>query len=77
MNQERVLLPTQQRMTEEFQPTKAQIETIARTIEFIQDELKELKQELNCPDSYIDHLVERITCLYKDNRKDQGGRMNS
>ncbi len=52
-------------MTQPFQPTEEQFDTIARTLEFVGDELRELQQEISCPDSYIAHLVEGILPPYK------------
>tara|TARA_Y100001968_G_scaffold270393_1_gene261570 strand:- start:166 stop:348 length:183 start_codon:yes stop_codon:yes gene_type:complete len=52
-------------MTQEFKPSQEQLETIARTLEFVGDELSELQQEINCPDSYIAHLVEGVVLPYK------------
>ena len=52
-------------MSQPFQPSEEQLDTIARTIEFVGDELRELQGEIGCPDSYIAHLVEGILLPYK------------
>tara|TARA_Y100001968_G_scaffold106045_1_gene95933 strand:- start:55 stop:237 length:183 start_codon:yes stop_codon:yes gene_type:complete len=56
-------------MTQEFKPTEEQLDTIARTLEFVGDELRELQQELICPDSYIAHLIEGILLPYTKDEK--------
>ena len=49
--------------------TEEQLDTIARTLEFVGDELRELQQELICPDSYIAQLIEGILLPYTKDEK--------
>ena len=48
-------------MTDNWTPSKDQYEgAIARTVDFFLDELKELQEELDCPDEFIFDLLEAI-----------------
>ena len=56
-------------MNEKWKPTKEQQIVIARTIEFISDELAELQEELRCPNSFIAEIAENILSPYKTEAK--------
>ena len=48
-------------MSEKWTPTKEQNEgVVTRTVDFFLDELKELQEELDCPDEFIYDFLEVI-----------------
>ena len=55
-------------MTNNWQPKEEQLPLIARTIEFIADELAELQEALGCPNSFIDEIANRVSSPYKTNQ---------
>ena len=53
-------------MTKKWHPTEEQnTGPISRVSEFFIDELKELQEELNCPDDFIYDFMESIRNLWK------------
>ncbi len=56
-------------MTKNWEPKKEQLPIIARTIEFITDELAELQEALSCPNSFIDEIAHQIASPYKTDKK--------
>ena len=52
-------------MTKIWEPKEEQLPVIARTIEFIADELAELQETLGCPNSFIDELAHQVALPYK------------
>ncbi len=55
-------------MTQNWKPKENQLPVIARTIEFIADELAELQAALGCPNSFIDEIAHRVASPYKTNK---------
>mgnify|MGYP001171744746 CR=1 FL=1 len=55
-------------MTKNWEPKEEQLPVIARTIEFIADELAELQEALGCPNSFIDEIAHRVASPYKTNQ---------
>lgn len=55
-------------MIKTWEPKEEQLPVIARTIEFISDELAELQEELGCPNAFINEIVHRVTSPYKTNQ---------
>ena len=55
-------------MNKTWEPKGEQIPLIARTIEFIADELAELQEALSCPNSFIDEIAHRVASPYKTNK---------
>ena len=52
-------------MEKNWEPKQEHQAQIARTIEFISDELAELQEFLNCPNSFIIKISDKITSQYK------------
>ena len=55
-------------MTKTWEPKEEQLPLIARTVEFISDELEELQEALGCPNSFIDEIAHRVSSPYKTNQ---------
>ena len=55
-------------MTKTWEPKEEQLPLVARTIEFIADELAELQEALGCPNSFIDEIAHRVALPYKTNQ---------
>ena len=55
-------------MSKTWEPKEEQLPVIARTIEFISDELAELQESLGCPNSFIEELTNRVASPYKTNQ---------
>ncbi len=55
-------------MTKTWEPKEEQLPLIARTIEFIADELAELQKAIGCPNSLIDEIAHRVASPYKTNQ---------
>ena len=55
-------------MAEEWQLKKEHQAIIARSIEFISDELAELQEALHCPNSFIVEITNRVVSQYKTNK---------
>ena len=55
-------------MPQEWEPKEEHQAVIARTIEFISDELAELQEALHCPNSFIVEIANRVVSEYKTNQ---------
>ena len=55
-------------MAKEWEPKEEHQEIIARSIEFISDELAELQEALRCPNSFIFEIANRVGSEYKTNQ---------
>jgi len=55
-------------MAKEWEPKEEHQAVIARSIEFISDELAELQEALQCPNSFIDEIANRVVSEYKTNQ---------
>ena len=55
-------------MSIEWEPKEEQQAIIARSIEFISDELAELQEALHCPNSFIVEIGNRVVSEYKTNQ---------
>ncbi len=55
-------------MTKEWEPKKEHQAIIARSIEFISDELAELQEALHCPNSFIVEIANKVVYEYKTNQ---------
>ena len=55
-------------MAKEWEPNEEQQAVIARSIEFISDELAELQEVLRCPNSFIVEIANRVVSEYKTNQ---------
>ena len=52
-------------MAKEWEPKEEHQAVIARSIEFISDELAELQEVLRCPNSFIVEIANRVVSKYK------------
>ena len=55
-------------MAKEWEPKEEHQAVIARSIEFISDELAELQEALHCPNSFIVEIANRVVSEYKTNK---------
>ena len=55
-------------MIKEWEPKEEHQAVIARSIEFISDELAELQEALHCPNSFIVEIANRVVSGYKTNQ---------
>ena len=55
-------------MAKGWEPKEEHHAVIARTIEFISDELAELQEALHCPNSFIVEIANRVLSEYKTNQ---------
>tara|TARA_Y100001968_G_C18932914_1_gene515092 strand:+ start:205 stop:396 length:192 start_codon:yes stop_codon:yes gene_type:complete len=55
-------------MSEEWEPTEEHQTLIARSIEFISDELAELQEVLRCPNEFIVEIANQVVSKYKTNQ---------
>ncbi len=55
-------------MAKEWEPKEEHQEVIARSIEFISDELAELQEAIHCPNSFIVEITNRVVSQYKTNK---------
>ena len=55
-------------MTNEWEQKEEHNSVIARSIEFITDELAELQVALRCPNSFIVEIANRVISEYKTNQ---------
>ncbi len=55
-------------MDKEWKPKEEHKAVIARSIEFISDELAELQEALRCPNSIIVEIANRVVSEYKTNQ---------
>ncbi len=55
-------------MAKEWEPKEEHQAVIARSIEFISDELAELQVALRCPNSFIVEIANRVISKYKTNQ---------
>jgi len=55
-------------MAKEWEPKEEHQAVIARSIEFISDELAELQEALHCPNSFIVKIANRVVSEYKTNQ---------
>ena len=54
-------------MTKDWEPKQDHQAIIARTIEFISDELAELQEALHCPNSFIVEITNKVISEYQTN----------
>ena len=52
-------------MTKDCLPKEEHQPVSARTIEFISDELAELQQAINCPNSFIIESAKKVVSIYQ------------
>ena len=52
-------------MTKEWEPKEEHQAVIASSLEFISDELAELKEAIHCPNSFIIEIANRVVSEYK------------
>ena len=55
-------------MAKEWEPKEEHQAFIARSIEFISDELAELQEAIHCPNSFIVEITNRVVSQYKTNK---------
>ena len=55
-------------MAQDWEPKEEHKAFIARSIEFISDELAELQEALHCPNSYIVEIANKVLSKYKTNQ---------
>ena len=52
-------------MTNDWEPKEEHNAVIARSIEFISDELAELQEAIHCPNAFIVEIVNKIVSTYQ------------
>ena len=55
-------------MVKEWEPKEEHQAVIARSIEFISDELAELQEALHCPNSFIVDIANQVVSKYKNKK---------
>ena len=55
-------------MAKEWEQKEEHQAVIARSIEFISDELAELQEAIHCPNSFIVEIANRVVSEYKTNQ---------
>ena len=55
-------------MTNDWVPKEEHHAVIARSIEFISDELAELQEALRCPNSFIIEITNKVVSEYQTNQ---------
>ena len=55
-------------MSKEWEPKEEHQAVIARSMEFISDELDDLQEALHCPNSFIVEIANRVVSKYKTNQ---------
>tara|TARA_Y100001968_G_scaffold252257_1_gene237635 strand:- start:91 stop:282 length:192 start_codon:yes stop_codon:yes gene_type:complete len=55
-------------MSKDWEPKEEHKAIIARSIEFISDELAELQEALCCPNSFIVEIANKVVSEYKKNQ---------
>ena len=55
-------------MANDWEPKKEHKAIIARSQEFISDELAELQEALHCPNSFIVEIAKKVISEYKTNQ---------
>ena len=55
-------------MDKDWEPKEEHLAVIARSLEFISDELAELQEALHCPNSFIVKVANRVVSKYKTNK---------
>ena len=55
-------------MAQDWEPKEEHQAVIARSIEFISDELAELKEALRCPNSFIVEITNKVVSEYETNQ---------
>ena len=55
-------------MANDWEPEEKHQAIIARSIEFISDELAELQEALHCPNSFIVEIADKVISEYKTNQ---------
>ena len=55
-------------MDKNWEPKEEHKAVVARSIEFISDELAELQEALHCPNSFIVEIANKVLSEYKTNR---------
>ena len=55
-------------MTIHWQPKEEDHAVIARTIEFISDELAEMQEAIRCPNSFIVEITHKVVSEYQTNQ---------
>lgn len=63
-----LMIITKKLMSEEWEPTEEHQAVIARSIEFISDELAELQEVLRCPNKFIVDIANQVVSKYKTNQ---------
>ena len=56
-------------MTDNWNPKQENQALIAMSIEFITDGLVELQKAIDCPNSFIFKLLNKLICQYQTNQK--------
>ena len=52
-------------MDKDWEPKEEHLAVIARSLEFISDELAELQESLHCPNSFIVEIANKVISEYK------------
>ena len=55
-------------MTSNWEPKEEHHNVIARSIEFISDELAELQEAIHCPNSFIIEIANKVVSEYQTNK---------
>ena len=55
-------------MTNDWEPKEEHHAVIARSIEFVSDELAELQEAIRCPNSFIVEIVNKVVSKYRTNQ---------
>ncbi len=55
-------------MSKEWEPKEEYNAVITRSIEFISDELAELQEAINCPNSFIVEIAHKVVSEYQTNQ---------
>ena len=55
-------------MSNDWEPKEEHHDVIARTIEFISDELAELQEATHCPNSFIVQIAHKVVSEYQTNQ---------
>ena len=59
---------TKKSMSTDWEPKEEHQAILARSIEFISDELAELQEALHCPNSFIVQVANKVISEYKTNQ---------
>ena len=55
-------------MTSNWEPKEEHHNVIARSIEFISDELAELQEAIHCPNAFIFEIAKKVVSKYQTNQ---------